>query len=203
MSEHEEVKKVLIDVVENTVVDESDGEGHIHLSTGVVLGVQPFPKLFIKKLYDRYEKQKPKVPIVMNDQKGREEPNPADPDYLEALEQHDLGLLFAVNDLAIMKGTFPIHIPDTVTPIEDDSWVEEQAYFGIDVPNNKSLRYLSWVTFVAAPTDEDHLKLSRALSKLMGITEEAVAAEMNSFPGSEEPETDLSSTPPVPSGNWD
>lgn len=207
MTDHQErptdeaYQAALLDAVETP--EPVKEEGRIHLSTGVILGVRPFPKLFIKRLYDNFEKTKPKIPLVMNEQKSREELNPADPDYLEALQKHEMDLLFAVNDLAVMKGTYLVHKPDDIPAVEDDSWVEEQEYFGIKVPKNKSLRYLAWVSFVAAPADEDHAAISRSLSRYLGVTEEAVAREMNNFPGGEEREADLSGAVEVPAGDWD
>ena len=67
--------------------EEIKEDGRITFSTGVVLGTQPIPRRFIRDLYDIFEKRKPQIPTFMNPQKGREEPNPADPDYIANVQK--------------------------------------------------------------------------------------------------------------------
>jgi|LAHT01.1.fsa_nt_gb hypothetical protein len=183
--------------------EEKTEDGLIRFSTGVVLGTQPIPKRFIRDLYDLFEKRKPQVPKVWNDQKDREELNPADPTYIEETQRWEMDLVFAVSDFGIMKGTYLIEKPDSLPTIDDNSWVEEREHFGVIVPKSPALRYLAWVTYVAAPEDSDQLLLSEGVGKLLGITEGAVETEMSKFRSDESGETDPPSEPTPPDGDGD
>lgn len=176
-------------------------DGRITFSTGVVLGTQPIPKRFVRDLYDIFEKRKPKIPTFTNPQKGREEPNPADPDYLDALKKWELDLIFAVSDFGVMKGTYCIEKPDQVPDVNDEGWVQERAYFGFVVPTAPALRYLAWITYVAAPEDADQTLLSEKVGRLLGITEAAVDVEMQKFRRDETGQADTPTQPEAPSGN--
>lgn len=192
--------KVLTEVIDDEGTRQKDGL--IHLSTGVVLALQPIPKKVIKSLYDRYEDNKPKPPLFDNELKNRKEENPADPDYLTALEVYETNFILTVMDFAVMRGTRVVTIPDDVEPIEGD-WQEEYEYLGMKMPTNARLRYLAWVSYVAAPLDEDQKLLTEKVSALMGVTEAQVEQEMARFPGDETRDTDSESAVEVSSENGD
>jgi len=121
----------------------------------------------------------------------------------QCIQQWEMDLVFAVSDFGIMKGTYLIEKPDPLPSIEDNSWVEEREHFGVIVPKSPALRYLAWVTYVAAPEDADQLLLSEQVGKLLGITEGAVETEMSKFRSDESGETDPPSEPAPPDGDGD
>lgn len=197
----EEDRQERINAVLESVVDveEKKEDGLIHFSTGVVLGKRPIPKQTAKILYDRFEETKPTPPMFYNPNKNRDEPNPADPDYLAALEEHQVDFLLGVIDFAILKGTYVIEKPDEIEDLDGEDWLEELEYLGITIPKSKKLRYLLWVKYVAAITDEDQKELLSQSTSLLGVSEAAVEQEMSKFPSDEERASNSESSPEVSS----
>lgn len=202
MDNQEQHDQVLEDILEMEETEEQE-DGLIHLSTGVVLETQPIPRLFTKNIYTKYESIKPKVPKFYNEQKNREEENPADGDYIDALEAWGMQFMFDLTELAIMRGTKIHTLPKDIEGPYGEYWVEETEHFGIKIPNAPKLRYLYWIQHVAAPLDEDAIAIGKKVRPLLGITEEAVEQEMRKFRSDEEPSTDLSSGLSEHSGNGD
>lgn len=126
----------------------------------------------------------PKVPVVFMDDKGREEENPQDPDYILAKQQvaNERGFLYISAMLTL--GTEIDILPPGMEPPESDEWLEIVESLGIDVPaNNKRLRYCAWLKYIAVP-DSDFNKLMDAVLKYSGlVTEEAVADAQDAFRG--------------------
>lgn len=178
--DRQDIKKLEEIINEPEVVTETE-KNHIRLSTGVVLRKKVYSKLLLKRVHDQFPSPKP--PRVFLEEKGREEENPNDPAYLEAVERHASDLGERMIDAAIIKGTEIVSVPDGFSRPEDTEWQEENAAMSIEVPQSRAMRYLFWVKYEAAPADDDMVKLLRELLSMHGVTEEAVATEMDKFPG--------------------
>lgn len=160
----------------------------IALANGIVLALKTVPPLLIRDAAMRIPQ--PSVPVVHIEAKSREEENPGDPDYLQALidwraERDEAGL-----NVALIMGTEPAHIPDGMFPPDDDGWINgiEATYAAIsmDPPEisrdaRSPARYLSWCRLYALSTEYDILRITLILTSAIAVSEEDVRQMVDSF----------------------
>ena len=149
-------------------------------SNGIVFRFKRVSRMIItdagKKIKD------PKVPLVMNDDKGRMEENPNDPDYVEALTDANYRRGMLAVDVYLAMGTEVVSCPEDIEPVESDIWKEDIELFGIDVPAKGKARYVAWLKYYALP-DDDTNALTLAAMRYGGATlEEDVTDAQAGFP---------------------
>lgn len=149
--------------------------------TGVKFRIVKVPPMILQEIGKQAMKGKPKIPVVYLEDKDREEENPNDPDYLNALEAWEAETAIRGVDLAIMYGTEVETIPEGIPSVKDDSWIEVVNILDIEVPKNGKGRYLYWVKFCAAPDDLENIVT--AVSRVIGVTEQDVADSAELFRG--------------------
>lgn len=88
----------------------------VQLSTGYWAHIHPVSAPLIDEASARVPEPRP--PIVFVDDKGREEPNPNDPDYLRELDRLDVERSMAAIDVMIMMGVELVN--EDGTPYEID-----------------------------------------------------------------------------------
>jgi hypothetical protein len=154
----------------------------ITLSNGVVFGFKKINVLRIQTIMDRFEY--PEVPKIHNEDKGRWEENPNDPKYVLECQKVDAERSMAVLDAVMAFGTYVKSLPDTVIPVDDDTWIEELEVINIPVNTKSKLaRYLAWVKFVAVVDAEDMTKVAEQFGMSMGISEGRIKEQLGSnFP---------------------
>jgi hypothetical protein len=177
----------VVEQIEESAVD----DGLLVFSSGVVLRTKPMPKNKIADVMLALERQRPKVPVLWLEEKGRKEENPNDPEYLDAMEEFAIRLVLRVLDLVTIYATEIESKPETIPDVNNPIWHEELEYFGITIPQSPNLRYLIWVKKMCLVTDEDTAKWSNGLLKVSGILEAEVQAEMDRFRSDTERGTDL------------
>lgn len=160
----------------------------ITVSTGVKFKTKDVPVMVYQALKNKLNKERPKVPVWYNDQKDREESNPNDPDYLEAVNRWEEELTEKLMDAAIVLGIEVAEIPEGMEKLESEGWKTQLETVGIEIPQNG--RFLSWVKYYAAPTIEDMRELITASSRNAGVTEEDAAQAAALFRHKEERRTD-------------
>jgi hypothetical protein len=152
------------------------------LSSGIVLKVRPVPPLAIRQAVMNVER--PRVPIVFIEEKGREEENPDDPGYRDALVEYRIATGMAAMKALLVLGTQVESLPDGLSGPEDDGWLEELQDAGLDIEaSSPRARYLAWLQFYALKTNEDLAAAMDGPRKASGITEEDVALAVQSFRG--------------------
>ena len=135
----------------------------------------------VADIYDEFNKQRPPIPVYFNERKGREEPNPDDPEYLEALEEWELTIAMALNNALIIAGTEIQSKPKGIPGPDDEDWLERMGAIGRPV-HNKHLAYLHWIKYVAGPdAREDSGKILEVVGRLSGIRESDVKAAAERF----------------------
>ena len=105
-------------------------DGTLTTSTGFRIRVRPVGNSVITETIQRVEK--PVVPNVYNEQKGRDEPNPHSGEYVRALEAYNLSVASAMNDAIAMMGV------ELIDPIPEDGWEKRLEMLGI-IPNAAEL----------------------------------------------------------------
>lgn len=154
----------------------------VTLENGIVLRFKAFPSEMVRRVADKLPE--PEVPVVMNEDKGREEPNPNDPTYLRAVAQHQQDAWSAAVDVMIAAGTEIESVPEGLHRPEGNQWLELAQHFGVEVEVETPLsRYISWVQLYAIAGSSDWMKVLLPLIQRAGMSEEEVARAVKSFRG--------------------
>ena len=151
------------------------------LSNGIVLALRPIPPGIIERAIARLEK--PKVPKITLQDKGVEEENPNDPDYLDAVAVRTSKVIETSTNVMLLVGTAIKSIPDGLCG-PDDSWfdAEMMGYLGVEAEmKTKYDRYLSWLHLYGLACQEDVLEVLSAVTKMAGLGEEDVQAAVSRF----------------------
>lgn len=172
------IKKV-VEAEARAAAISTNGRVQITLSTGVILNLRPVPKQFIYEATRSFER--PRVPVVLNKDKGREEENPADPDYQEAVQRYIIDTANAATDVAMLRGTEIAHRPKDVPGPDDEIWIQEMEVLRLPMRNNPRARYLAWLKAIAAPLDHDIRTLLEEIGRLTGVSEADVADAVEHF----------------------
>lgn len=153
----------------------------ITLSTGVVLRGKLVPPLALIKVMSAFPR--PKVPVWLNPSMGREMENPDDPDYIERVRAWKSESGNITLNALILMGTELVSTPKKFPGPDTKDWQEEYQVLGMPMsPENKNWRYLTWITFKAAPTIGDLDLIKEVVGRLSGIPEDKVEAA-EQFPG--------------------
>ena len=173
---NEEKTRKIVEGVEEAEKRERDILDSVTLSTGVELKLKPVPKHFIFQVTSKFKL--PKVPTTFNKTKGRDEENPDDPDYQEAVEQYLIDIANATTDVCFLRGTEIAKIPKEIPKPNSQEWISEMEVLGMPMIDNKRARYLAWIKGIAAPSDADITILMEEIGRQTGVseadTEEAV-----------------------------
>lgn len=174
------------------------GQGDNNLTTlrnGTVIRLKAVPPHVLREVAMRIPETP--VPVYMNEEKGREEPNPNDPDYLAAEEKRLSTVVHEMQDAMILLGVEVVSVGDCPA-VDDDSWVEELQAIGIyaNVATSHH-RKLDWMRYVALSTEGDIAVVVRTVTRLSGITEFEVFRAARAFRGDEERGADRSGASPA------
>ena len=153
----------------------------ITLSSGVVLEWRRVGWWIVNAAARRLSK--PKVPMQFIEEKGREDPNPAHPDYIAALDEYDAAYRDIVYDAYLWFGTSILSKPENMLGPDED-WPADYAFLGIEAPEGKQRRYVEWVKMVACLGDE--VEVASVITRVRAestVSEEDVTAAAESFPG--------------------
>lgn len=173
-----------IEAAAGAINDEEESDGSrpatVTCSNGLVLRVKAVPPYLIQRAAQRITA--PKVPKVWMEDKGREEENPADPAYQEALVEYTLLTADAGANVMLGAGTTIEELgPDMEGP-DGDEWMETLAYFGVEFdPANRMSRYITWLTCYALPTAGDLQKVVTAVARRTGVSEGEVSDALTAF----------------------
>lgn len=178
------------------------------LTNGIVLSVKTVPPLLLTAVGNEFKFPDP--PVVFIEEKGRDEPNPNDPNYVrecsELLDQQNL----ALNDLILAVGSSCHSVPDGYFKPEEDGWVS-QVEFAMRIAgkpieiekDDATKRYLQWLRFYALETNVD-VALAQSLPyQLAGIREGEIEEVIASFQRDPQRRTDNGSPSEAgrPNGN--
>lgn len=199
---------------EETVIRTIDKSGEpddlIRLSTGVVLrGLKANTGTLISIIAAF---PRPRPPVWIHPQMGREMENPNDPDYIARVSSWQTEQGNAVITAFILLGTelvskpsdmlgpYPVmkksKVPDGVdgggkkkfkeVEVISRDWIEEYELLNLPMrPENLKWRYLTWVKFKAAPEDTDLKLIQEVVGRLSGVSKKDVQAA-EEFPGGKE-----------------
>lgn len=164
----------------------------VKLSSGVVLELSRIHSTILVAIKRKYDSSVPQVPRQYIEDKGREEENPLDPAYLQAVEDHMTARGQSVLDAQIAFGSKVISKPAEMDGPDDKGWAERCEVAGIEIaPVGSTKRYVQWVNFIACQTADDVNTFNKVIMEHLGVREEAVAQAMESFPSVPTRRTDM------------
>jgi hypothetical protein len=152
----------------------------ITLSNGIVLKLKSVPPFLARQAV--ISLQRPKPPRVFLEDKGREEENPNDPVYLDELRLYEARSIEVGVNVMLLTGTEVQEIPNGCYGPEDDGWLENLEALDVVVEREKPrARYLAWLRYYALQSTLDITRVTAALGRRVGLSEEEVAASADSF----------------------
>ncbi len=153
----------------------------VTLSNGVTLRTKRVPNMIFLDITRKF--RAPKVPKFMNEDIGREEDNPNDPEYIEAYNQYQADIASSIVDTMLLLGTEFVSAPKDIDPPSGKKWSSKLKVLGIDSGDDESLAYLQWIKYYAAAEDTDINAIVAAVGRLSGVSEEDVADAVDQFRG--------------------
>jgi len=147
-------------------------DGILTLSTGVKARLVPVAASLIQTVQNKIKA--PPVPTWRNEDKGRDEPNPNDPIYLEKKKEVEEERGMAVIDALIMFG---VELVDGLP--EDKLWIRKLKVVGIEIDEADEFDVdFAYKKYICV-SSEDLMKITQ----LAGVTSEAVSKRVESFSG--------------------
>lgn len=151
----------------------------VTLASGTVVRLNAVPSMIVLAVSNSIPE--PKVPMWHNEAKDRDEPNPVDPEYLEAVKkrQADIGQLTTAAYLA--NGVEIIELAPGKFRENDDAWIERLEIVGLK-PRREGLgRFVDWLQYHVLG-DDDLNEIIMGIATAGGtVTEEEVALAAESF----------------------
>lgn len=101
-----------------------DGLKVVELSTGYKARIR---SVSLHLIFDAQASvDEPQVPVWHNEDKGRDEPNPDDPNYLKALAEYEQQQQLATIDVMTMFGVDVLDVDENVLGApDDDDWIKK------------------------------------------------------------------------------
>lgn len=154
---------------------------------GVVLRLSPVSAYFVKERGDMVEY--PEIPMVMNEDKNRMEPDPTDKEFVRAQQRAEKEQSDITINTYLSMGVEIEFKPTDVPAPEDRSWsdpFEDETIFGryaAKIPESGKARFIHWLKYVALSSDVDLLGCITQLQVIGGgVRTEAVVNALASFP---------------------
>ncbi len=160
---------------------QKDEEQLFELSTGVKLKLSPPNGMVLRARQEQHNAREPRPPLAFNDEKGREEENPMDPDYRIAMANHEGMTIEIMYETLAASGTELVSIPDGFCGPDGEDFIDHMETYGFELHRNRLGRYVQWLKYYAARGRHDWPRLSAALMALVGSTEEEVAEAATMF----------------------
>lgn len=129
-------------VEELTEVVERDHRGPYTTEKGVVLKYQKVSSDTVRKAWTAIPVPKP--PMVYIEERGREEPNPADPGYKNEIDQYNGKVNTLIYTIYLMRGVDIHYIPESVSKPDDTDWYEGLEEY-LDIPTGRLARKAAWL----------------------------------------------------------
>ena len=181
-------EKRVADVLERVEATRKEIQGpqfkDIVLSNGGKVRLRPLPGMILQVL--SREHPEPEVPITEAQVGGKTQrvPNPDDPAYHRALEQHRLEMGDATLKLILLKSMEILEYPPGVPKYEEDTeeWIAELTFMGITVPDEPMIRKHIWLQYKILGVLGDFSRVHDICQELGGISEKEIRAAEARFP---------------------
>ena len=164
------------------------------LSSGVELDLHTPSPVLVNNAMKAIMKDEPKIPKVWIEDKGRDEENPNDPDYIFARRVWLADVGMRSLRALIPTGTSLHSKPDGMVGPEDEDFADLIQSMGEEPATGVHTRYVQWLLLVAMGK-QDLEALGMALMRRAGVREEDVREALDTFQGLEGRGTDNGTSP--------
>ena len=162
----------------------------VKLSNGVIIRCKAVSVMTLR--YASTSIPRPKVPIIRNEEKDRDEEWEGDPAYQQKLMDWENKVGDTGTNVMLLLGTEVESVPEDVEKVDETGWVELLQATGMDVNvSSEPARYLSWLRFYAITTPQDLLMITANIAEKSGVLDKDVQASLESFRGGADGGTDL------------
>lgn len=157
----------------------------VTLENGIVIRCKPVSIMTLR--YSTANIPKPKVPIIRNKEKDRDEEWEGDPAYLQELSDWEQKVGDIGTNVMLMLGTEIESVPENIELPDGNKWVEMLSATGLQIEiDSDSSRYLTWLRFYAITTPKDLVAISTTVAGKSGVLNKDAQASLESFRGRED-----------------
>lgn len=174
-----EQQDALLDKLEElTVAKKRRHDKEFTTEKGVVIRYNKVSSDAVRKAYTAVPIPKP--PEVWIKDRGRYEPNPADPGYIAEMAAYSHKTQLIASTIYLMHGTDIVAVPEGVPNFDSDEWFEgfEQYW---DIPKGALARKTQWLQMFILDDDEKNRVVTDIMVMSGFLIEEDVTAVINSF----------------------
>ncbi len=168
----------------------------IELSNGVVLKIKMVSRNAISYAARNAMKEhpEPQPPMVWIKDRGRDEPNPDDPNYVQAFQLHQIEITARIMDVLYARAVELIEKPDDVAGPDSQEFQDYvELAMGEGLRKSELGRWVQWLRYWAFPGEEgaeDEFNLQSRLLQLAGVPVQDIRVVEATFPGDPVGESD-------------
>lgn len=173
------------------------------LQNGTKLGIKAVPALLVLGITEKFPV--PKVPLWHNEDKQRDEENPNDPLYIEAIQKHNQLIQDKTIDCFLLNGVVVQELGPDCEPADSDNWLETTEYLlEVSISRTGAGRRAAWLRHHLIDNANELGDIVAQISIASGlVTEEAVAKAAETFRDNQTGDTDTTVPPASDSGRGD
>jgi len=154
-------------------------------STEYRVRVHPIKPMFLRMFRRRYRPPEPPMQTITQGGKSWEQENKDDPEYLDAVRIFAISSSEAMMRLMVLWGVDILDTPEGAIDFEHDKEFRNMFATAFDdssgVPVEETALRYEWMLDRVFPSAGDVMDLTRATNKILGIDEEDVASEEETF----------------------
>ncbi len=154
------------------------------VENGVVFRLKQPSLLAVNHRGDELDRERPAPPIAYIEDKGREEPNDADPAYQLERMAWETKRLSSTYDILWITGTELESCPTELPGPESEGFAGLMRAMGMTLGPSIPERYIQWIRY-SAVTATEWRNIMHELMDLIGVREETVAEMARLFQGDE------------------
>ncbi len=177
------------------MTEETEQDAVYELSNGVKVRLRKMSPILLAQVATQVGQGEPKVPMLYNEDKEREEDNPLDPDYIADHDRWAAGRGIRLMRALVGGATSLEHSPDDVMGHDSDEFAQFLELMEIPLSPSAQGRYTQWVMYVGIQDQEQMADFSATLMRMAGAREEDVAEAQALFRGDEERTADNGASP--------
>ncbi len=178
------------------MAQEEQDPNRVTLSNGVVLQIKEVQRDQIGFAMRNAQKEHPEptAPMIYIEERGREEPNDADPDYLQAHITWQIEMASRMMSVLYWDAVEIVETPEGLPGMDSREFAEYlEDVMGEGVRTSQRGRKVQWLRYRAIPI-ADLLNFQRRLLRLAGVPEEDIREVEATFRGDTGGEPDSGSS---------
>lgn len=155
-------------------------DNYVVLNSGVVLEITGISAETYNAIIRKFQDREPSIPVVELKSKGRSEPNPNDPAYINAYKRWQGEQASALTLAVYALGTRVVLVPEHVNGPDHESTIDQLTLSGLLQSNTERGRLVAWLQHIALSRNARQAAgeinaILFAAGRAMGVTEQDVS----------------------------